>query len=218
MSYWRLLLKRTISGLFKSRTVRPASTELGLGRWNRAHGSYEPSIKQGCRRLYRRSAISFRYSPRLVSENIWSCDAYDETAHYLKLVYPEGEIDFIVASKFTSIPLLAKSIDGDTVSIEHPVEIAIKKLHYRGPQLKVRDIFDIAVVDRFASELLAENLPIIAGKKAAILARLAAIKPGYAKAELMELAIQEPWRELADTCLHRVRHLIEEIPDPLPHP
>lgn len=157
-------------------------------------------------------------SPRLVSEDIWNCDAYDETAHYLKLVYPEGEIDFIVASTFTSIPNVKKTIDGDCISIEHPVEIAIKKLHYRGAQLKVRDIFDIAVVDRIAPELLAENLPLIVSKKAAILSRLAAIKPEYAKAELAELAIQQPWQDLAATCLQRVKDLIEQIPEPFSAP
>lgn len=218
MSYWRLLLKRTISGLSKLQQLgQPVpSWVLGGGTALMVHTNHRLS-KDVDAFIDDPQYLSY-ISPRLVSENIWSCDAYDETAHYLKLVYPEGEIDFIVASKFTSIPDLAKTIDGDTVSIEHPVEIAIKKLHYRGPQLKVRDIFDIAVVDRFASELLAMNLPLIAGKKVSILTRLAAIKPGYAKAELTELAIQEPWRELADTCLQRVKHLIEEIPDPLPHP
>jgi hypothetical protein len=36
------------------------------------------------------------------------------------------------------------------INIEHPVETALKKLHYRGNMLKVRDIFDIDVVATLA--------------------------------------------------------------------
>lgn len=42
-------------------------------------------------------------SPRLGGEGIWDHQAYDEAANYLKL-YPEGEIDFIVASYITNVP------------------------------------------------------------------------------------------------------------------
>lgn len=37
-------------------------------------------------------------SPRLAGEAIWACNAYQESANHLRLVYPEGEIDFIVAA------------------------------------------------------------------------------------------------------------------------
>jgi hypothetical protein len=32
-------------------------------------------------------------SPRLGGEDIWGCQAYDEAANHLKLIYSEGEID-----------------------------------------------------------------------------------------------------------------------------
>ena len=218
MSYWRLLLKRTIVGLSKLEQSGQPTPHwvLGGGTALMIHANHR--LSKDVDAFIDDPQYLPYISPRLVSEEIWGCDAYDETAHYLKLVYPEGEIDFIVASKFTSIPDLVKTIDGDMISIEHPVETAIKKLHYRGAQLKVRDIFDIAVVDCLAPELLAENLPLIAGKKAAIQARLAAIKLGYAKAELAELAIQEPWQGLADTCFQRVKQLIEQIQETPPNP
>jgi hypothetical protein len=50
-------------------------------------------------------------SPRLRGEDIWSCEAYDEAGHYLKLVYPEGESDFIVAGSITDLPVEAKTVD-----------------------------------------------------------------------------------------------------------
>ncbi|MEJ2433375.1 MAG: hypothetical protein P8Y53_09480 [Pseudolabrys sp.] len=33
------------------------------------------------------------------------------------------------------------------IKVEHPVEMALKKMNYRAGSLEVRDIFDIAVVD-----------------------------------------------------------------------
>ena len=43
-------------------------------------------------------------SPRLSGESVWACDAFTETANHLKLVFPEGEIDFIVAPAITLNP------------------------------------------------------------------------------------------------------------------
>lgn len=161
-------------------------------------------------------------SPRLGGEDIWSCDAYDETSHYLKLIYPEGEIDFIVSGSITDLSVEAKTIDmGDirpgtshTVKVEHPVEIAIKKLHYRGTMLKIRDIFDIAVVDSLFSEELHENLHHVSHLKHGILERLSAISEDFLHQQLDELAIEDKWRELAATCLQRVKEIADAIPEP----
>jgi hypothetical protein len=86
----------------------------------------------------------------LRGEDVWACEAYEESANHLRLVFPEGEIDFIVAAMITDLPNEPKSIDlseiGMTaceIEVEHPVETAIKKLAYRGSMLKVRDIVAI---------------------------------------------------------------------------
>jgi hypothetical protein len=79
-------------------------------------------------------------SPRLGGEQVWACDAYDEAGNYLKLVYPEGEIDFIVAGSVTGLAVETKTMDmheirpgaSSVIKIEHPVEIALKKLTHRG--------------------------------------------------------------------------------------
>lgn len=152
-------------------------------------------------------------SPRLGGEGTWACDAYDEAGNYLKLTYPEGEIDFIVAAPITDIPVERKTVDmGDDkpgishmVMVEHAVEIAIKKLNYRGSMLKVRDIFDIAVVDSIFSDLLHDQLPHVAHLKLAITKRLSGISEEFCRQALEELAIADKWRPLASTCLERVR-------------
>ena len=85
-------------------------------------------------------------SPRLGGEDVWACETYDEAANHLKLVFPEGEIDFIVAAPITELASEVMTIPDEQgslsvqIEVEHPVEIALKKLVYRAGGLKVRDI------------------------------------------------------------------------------
>jgi hypothetical protein len=160
-------------------------------------------------------------SPRLAGEDIWACEAYEESAHHLKLIFPEGEIDFIVAARITELESEIKAIDISEVTagvaykieVEHPVETAIKKLAYRGSMLKVRDIFDIAVVDSLFPELLRTNLFHVARLKLAILARLNSISEDYLRLEIEELDIADRWRLRALPCRDRVHEIIVALPD-----
>jgi hypothetical protein len=77
--------------------------------------------------------------------------------------------------------------------------------------LKVRDIFDISVVDILFPELLRANLSRIAHLKSRILASLDAIPESFLRLELGELDISEKWRKRADTCLPRVREIIADL-------
>ena len=84
--------------------------------------------------------------------DVWKCSAWDRAAHYLKLKYPEGEIDFIVTAAVSSLPPIEKQIDltgirkgsKPTFRIDPPVEIALKKLHYRATMLKPRHVRHIS--------------------------------------------------------------------------
>jgi len=161
-------------------------------------------------------------SPRLAGEDIWECDAYTEAANHLKLVYPEGEIDFIVAAPVTDLAPESMTIPEEQgaaadqsvqIEVEHPVEIALKKLVYRAGLLKVRDIFDIAVVDSLHHDLLRANLFHASDVKQDILKRLANLSEDYCRQELAELDIKEEWQRVADVCLARTKAIIESIPD-----
>lgn len=157
-------------------------------------------------------------SPRLGGEEVWACETYTEAANHLKLVYPEGEIDFIVASPITDLASEAMSIPDERggrpiqFKVEHSVEIALKKLVYRAGLLKVRDIFDIAVVDSLHHDLLDANLGHAKGAKKDIGNRLANLSEDYFRQELAELDIQGDWRDIADECLARTKVVIESIP------
>jgi hypothetical protein len=161
-------------------------------------------------------------SPRLGGEDIWACETYNEAANHLKLVYPEGEIDFIVASPTTGLASETMTIPQEQASsadepvqieVEHPVEIALKKLVYRAGLLKVRDIFDIAVVDSLHHDLLRANLHHASDVKQDILKRLTSLSEDYCHQQLAELDIKEEWRHIAGACLGRTKTIIESIPD-----
>jgi hypothetical protein len=90
----------------------------------------------------------------------------------------------------------------------------LKKLNYRGSMLKVRDIFDISVVDALFPELLRDNLSRVAPIKPKIIARLDMISENFLQLELGELDVTESWRSGAANCLPRVRKIIAAIPEP----
>jgi hypothetical protein len=161
-------------------------------------------------------------SPRLGGENVWNCDTYQEAANHLRLVFPEGEVDFIVAAPVTTLLPGRKTIECEDVEhgltheadVEHPVETALKKLRYRGASLKIRDIFDISVVDALYPDLLRQNLPRVAQLKATILSRLQQVPQEFLRQELNELEIADGWRERAELCLDHVHQLVHGIAEP----
>jgi hypothetical protein len=223
LSQWRLLLDKTARGLKRLRTANRPVPDWALG------GGTALMIHTGHRIskdidvfIDDAQYLSF-LSPRLGGEDIWACDAFDEATHHLKLIFPEGEIDFIVDPIITGLPSTLKTVEGGDVRqevlheipVEHPVEVALKKLNHRGHMLKVRDIFDIAVVDVIHPKLLRENLFHVAHLKSGVLARLRGIPKPFAQRELAELDISQAWLGEADTCLARVQAMIQAIPEPI---
>src|SRR5581483_5112173 len=104
-------------------------------------------------------------------------------------------IDFIVSGPLSGLATTFHEVDLTdlpakrkiTIEIEHPAEIALKKMHYRPTMLKSRDIFDIAVADSTDHQALLRNLNEISNNKSALLKRLASINRKFLQAELAEL-------------------------------
>ena len=85
-------------------------------------------------------------SPRLseVAEAI-SAD-YVEGAGFVKLIRPEGEIDFVASPNLTATPFETWSLQRRSVRVETAAEIVAKKLWHRGDQVSARDLFDLSLV------------------------------------------------------------------------
>lgn len=96
------------------------------------------------------------FSPRLNDRAEDDSRGYDEQSQYVKIYYPEGEVDFVASPIISSNPFETQQILGRTVKVETPLEIVAKKIRYRSDSLKARDIFDLALVLERHPEYVAE--------------------------------------------------------------
>jgi hypothetical protein len=215
---WRLLLSRAIIGLEQLERQGQAVPDwiLGGGTALMLHSDHRLS----------KDIDAFIDDPQYLGimspdvTDVWNCRTWDKAAHYLKLEYAEGEIDFIVSSPLSDLATTFHEVDLTdlpakrkvTIEIEHPAEIALKKMHYRPTMLKSRDIFDIAVADSIDHEALVSNLNEISDKKSALLKRLDDIDRKFLQAELAELDIHDDWEDLKKSCWETARALVEKIP------
>lgn len=151
-------------------------------------------------------------SPRTGGESIWYSEHYDEAAHYLKIRYDEGEIDFIVADLLTTAPIVEYEFRGWKVPMEHPVEIAIKKLYHRAEGFKPRDIFDVAVIMTRHEDLLVANLHLLREVRRTLVHRLETLPQDYHERVLEELEILPAWDSLKPLAKGVVTRLVGRIP------
>jgi len=103
-------------------------------------------------------------SPRLNEVAREIVDDYTEASNFVKLRFPEGEIDFVVAPYLTKDYCQIMEINGRKVRLETPEEIIFKKLFYRAENLKIRDVIDVAVVCREKGNELKQYYPLICSK------------------------------------------------------
>jgi hypothetical protein len=94
-------------------------------------------------------------SPRLsdVAEGV--SDQYVEGPGFIKLLRPEGEIDFVASPNLTAAPFEVWELLGREIKVETSAEIVAKKLWHRGDRATARDLFDLALVIEREPEALA---------------------------------------------------------------
>lgn len=93
-------------------------------------------------------------SPRLSDEAEAVSQDYVEGPGFVKILCPEGEIDFVASGHLTQNPYENWTIFGRTVKVETPAEIVAKKLWHRGESATGRDLFDLAlVIEKEAKDL-----------------------------------------------------------------
>lgn len=127
---------------------------------------------------------------------------YTLAAEYLKLQFPEGEIDFVVSAPLAPIPAIAEEIFGRTVMVETPVEIVAKKVWYRGARFTARDIFDLALVAEREPEALKSIAPILRDRRDVILDRIR-LGDFYLRENFANLDVLE-YRRSYDECVDLV--------------
>ncbi|WP_445297926.1 nucleotidyl transferase AbiEii/AbiGii toxin family protein [Hydrogenophaga pseudoflava] len=73
----------------------------------------------------------------------------------MKLLRPEGEIDFVASPNLTAQPYDEWTLLGRKVKVETAAEIVAKKLWHRGGRATARDLFDLSLVIEREPEALA---------------------------------------------------------------
>ena len=111
-------------------------------------------------------------TPRLNNEVEILTTHYIEHQGSLKLIFPEGEIDFVVAGPLTPTPTKVETLFNRKVNVETSTEIIGKKVWYRGADFTARDIFDLAMVAEKEPKALASIGPILQGRRDLILTRI----------------------------------------------
>lgn len=114
------------------------------------------------------------FSPRLNDRAEDNSRGYDEQSRYVKIYYPEGEVDFVASPVLTSTPYETREILGRTVKVETPLEIVAKKIRYRADSFKARDIYDLALVLERHPEYTAELSAFLVEQRVPLDQRLAA--------------------------------------------
>lgn len=112
------------------------------------------------------------FTPRLSSYAEEISGRYVETAGFVKLFLPEGEIDFVASPHLTSNPFEVDEIAGRAVKLETSAEIIAKKFWHRGDRLTARDIFDFAAIAGMEPEALQHARPFIARHREIMLEQL----------------------------------------------
>lgn len=79
-------------------------------------------------------------------------DSWQQPGHYLKLLFEEGEIDFIAAAPRTGLPTSDWVWRRRKLPLETTAEVLAKKLHWRGSRALARDLFDLEAARRFDRE------------------------------------------------------------------
>lgn len=111
-------------------------------------------------------------NPRLseVAEGV-STD-YEESAEFIKLFLPAGEIDIVAGSSLLDSPYEVAIWKGREIRVETCAEIVAKKMWHRGDRAKARDLFDLCAVADFEPAAVAEAAPWFLRHGAAFLAGL----------------------------------------------
>ncbi|MGB9662985.1 MAG: nucleotidyl transferase AbiEii/AbiGii toxin family protein [Moorellaceae bacterium] len=147
-------------------------------------------------------------SPRLNRTAQDMTHDYVESSNFLKLKFPVGDVDFIIAPHLTVNYFLVERFEGKNIRVETPEEIVLKKLFYRAESLKARDIIDVAVVYERRKEHLLEYASLLSTRIELLALRWEKIERIFPQ-EVAGLQILEP--ELKDKAAILFKDFLKEI-------
>lgn len=142
-------------------------------------------------------------TPRLNAEAESLTTKYVEQANSLKLIFTEGEIDFVASAPLTEDPAVTEELFGRPVQVETSTEIVAKKVWHRGVEFTARDIFDLAMVTEKEPKALWKIQPVLRDRRDAVLQRIAS-QDAFLREAFAELEVLD-YRRTFDECIALVK-------------
>lgn len=135
---------------------------------------------------------------------------YVEEAGHVKLVRPEGEIDFVAAPNLTTRAFETWRIAGRAVRVETAVEIVAKKMWHRGATATARDLFDLALVIERERRALARAGRFLVRHREAFLAQLRS-REAVLRAQFEAIDAMQ-YRPTYEQCVTRAERFLRGLP------
>lgn len=146
-------------------------------------------------------------TPRLNTRAETLTANYIEQAGFLKLYFPEGEIDFVASAPLTEHPTITETLWGREIQVETSTEIIAKKIWHRGREFTARDIFDLAMVSEKEPEALQKIEPVLRDRRDVMLERISsqetALRETFAALEILD------YHRSFDECIAIVRNCLD---------
>ena len=153
-----------------------------------------------------------RLTPRLNDRVAAMVRDYSEQANSVKLVLPEGDIDFIVAGRVTAAaPDETLDFGGRAILLESTGEILAKKLFYRAALLKPRDVFDLVAASRAFPAAARTAVEASAPRRQAQLQRLNALAAAPPDQLLRDIEPIGEFAKIAPTMVEAALAWIESV-------
>lgn len=212
---WETLFRRALEILDSARHAGPMIREWSFGGGTVLMRRHRHRISTDIDIFIPDPQLLGYLSPRLNSTAEALTSDYAEQANFLKLYFPQGEVDFVVSGYLTANPVVPESIGGREVNVETSAEILAKKVWYRGAEFTARDIFDFALVAEREPWALGQLSDILAARRAVILERIAdreeALREDFAALDAVD------FRPRFDDCVAALMQALAPGPVRPPH-
>jgi predicted nucleotidyltransferase component of viral defense system len=138
-----------------------------------------------------------------------SVDYVEDQSSYVKLIRPEGEIDFVASPNLTEAPFEMWNIGGQHIRVETAVEIVAKKLWHRGDRATARDLFDLSLVIECEPEALVRAAKFLRKNAEQFIGQIAS-RAEVLKAQFSEIDALN-YRPSYDEAAQRVASFLDSI-------
>lgn len=209
MSTWETLLARALVVLRSAASAGSLAREWSLGGGTALMIRHQHRRSEDIDIFVPDPQVLGLLTPRLnpVAESL--TPDYAEGATYVKLYFPEGQIDFIVSRHVTPVPVTRESLIGRDIPLETSAEVLGKKLWHRADTFTARDFFDLAYVSRAEPKAIAQIEHILEYRVDALTRRL---ESGTDLLQEQYEALDAAQSPIAfDECLDIVRSLLAPL-------